>query len=201
MNLADALGAMVRGDPRPLRDILGELPATADRDWVGVWSTTSVLYGTVCGSLAVRQGSAVYPLTIEHHPMQVTGGAPREAVLDDCLPALRDALARPPTVEFHRVSARSLIERLQQAAREGAEPMTWDPAVALLRHHTDLPVDIVRGRVPVMSPDALAREEAILRPLASVLDDPRSFRAHLEEGLMRPPGPRRTLAGWLTSLP
>lgn len=206
-----ALHALIHGDPREVRALLGLLHPEDEWGWVRVWSTTSTLYGTVCGRMTGRQGASVYPMTIEHQAVFVDGGPPREVILDECLPALREALALPPTAERHRTNARALLTRLQEAAVRHRSDSTrwdpageftrWDPAVAVLRHHTDLPVDLLQGRIPMTCPADLAPEAAKLQPLAAVLEDPRAFRAHLEQGLASAPGPRRTLAEWLLALP
>lgn len=85
-----------------------------------------------------------------------------------------------------------------------AEHSAPDDAFALLRHHTDSPVDFFAGRALVGAPYGTVKPEALheeLQHLGSVFSDAGAFDAHLEAGLASASLPRRDLSWRLLRLP
>lgn len=202
--VADMLDALLRGNPAPLivsfQDIrMGNMYLVQH-----LWWEISTIYGQVAGHIDEQRGERHYSPSLACRPVMMTGGPPREvANLKALIHAWRKVLGQPPSRELHR---RNMAETLA-ALRAGTHPYP-DAADALLRHHTDLPVDaflenFARGRTHVgTGPHERPEWEAVLDllPLVPVLESQEAFDAHVRAGLDSPSLPRRDLCWRLTRL-
>ncbi|MGK0359529.1 MAG: hypothetical protein ACI9U2_001831 [Bradymonadia bacterium] len=198
--LAPIVDDWLRGDAKALLTWLDGLDAhplwAVERMW---WELSTAL-GTVIEPPHVCQGDRPLTQTLAFAPPLMTGGAPQRLV--DADQTARAWMARaqgPPTRTRHRLAMRETqVEFLADA-----HP-TPDDAFALLRHHTDDPVDFLAGRPLVgplfgaLSPWHLATE---LQHLAPALTDPAAFDAHLLAGLKSTSLPRHDLSWRLLRLP
>ncbi len=195
--VANQVAALRAADPDPLRRWLRSSPHDPDeRLWLFVWHEVCTLAGRVVGRLVIAQGGLRHPGILGFDVPMVAGGPPREvAEVDDLARALADALDQPVGLDPHRGHALTTLQSLTSLP-----PGDCDAAVALLRHHTDLPVDLLAGRWPVRGPDDAHAEAERLAPLGGILADPARFRAHLQRGVASTSAPRRDLSRRLLDL-
>lgn len=196
--LAEPVEALLAGDTGPFIVLLEALDAWPLPQVERAWWELSTLYGAVLGQVMADADGALIPCTLCSTSIPMTGGAPRRLAEPDALArAWRKALAEPPCRERHRHNLAS--ELAAQRAGRHEQP---DAADALLRHHTELPVDFLAGRRPVGAEygrsGTVAERE--LADLDAVLASSGAFMAHLQAGLVSPSLPRRDLAWRLLQL-
>lgn len=163
------------------------------------WELSTAL-GTVVEAPHVSQGDRLLTQSLAFDAPHMTGGAPRRLVDTDQTVRVWSTQAREAlTRDRHREAMSETLDALLA----GQHP-TPDDAFALLRHHTDAPVDFLAGR-PLVGPpfgtlgaDELAAE---LRPLAAALSDASTFDTHVQAGLSSSSLPRRDLSWRLQRLP
>jgi hypothetical protein len=130
---------------------------------------------------------------------RMTGGAPRRLV--DVNQTANAWTAQARTL-LSRTRHRDAMGATHQALLASSHP-TPDDAFALLRHHTDAPVDFLARRpligplFGVLSPENLAE----LQPLSLLVTDAVAFDTHLQAGLSSNSLPRRDLSWRLLRLP
>lgn len=197
--LANEINALLQGNPSPAAASLDRLQGWPLDVVQETWWEISTLYGRVAGQLEVQWGNDRFPYSLGFAPLMTTGGPPREIANPEALiHAWRAVLSQPPSRELHR---HNMAETLA-ALRAGTHPQP-DSADALLRHHTELPIDWLKGRKPVgTGPHERPEWEAVLDllPLVPVLDSQEAFDAHVRAGLDSPSLPRRDLCWRLTRL-
>lgn len=163
------------------------------------WELSTAL-GTVAEAPHVSQGDRPLTQSLTFDAPLVTGGAPRRLVdADQTVHAwsmrAREALSR----DHHREAMSATLDALLA----GQHPAP-DDAFALLRHHTDSPVDFMAGRPLLGSPFGTLRADELdaeLQPLTAVLSDAAAFDAHVQAGLSSSSLPRRDLSWRLQRLP
>lgn len=191
--------ALLQGNTGPFLAMLDSLTDWPFKEVDRAWWELSTLYGAVLGRLAARAGERLVPYTLMFNPPHMTGGPPDELAEPGVLArAWRAALAEPPARERHRANLQATLAA--QRADRHEQP---DAADALLRTHTDLPVDLFAGR-RFVGPEyrrlgSVAAQE--LTGLDAALASSDAFLAHLQAGLASPSLPRRDLAWRLLQLP
>lgn len=203
--VANEVDALLRGDPAPLVASFQDLRIGMYYLVQRLWWEISTLYGQVAGHIDAQWGERRYSPSFACRPVRTTGGPPREVVnLESLIHDWRTVLGQPPSRELHR---RNMAETLA-SLRAGAHPQP-DSADALLRHHTELPVDtlVPLGDTPKRQhvgtgPHERPEWEAVLDllPLAPVLESQEAFDAHVRAGLDSPSLPRRDLCWRLARL-
>lgn len=167
--------------------------AAVERMW---WELSTAL-GAVIAPPYLHQGDQPLMQTLSFMPPLLTGGAPRRLInADETAHAWRERLRQAPERGQHRDAMRTTARDL--LADTHPQP---DAAFALLRHHTDLPVDILAGRPIVALAGASTAAVTDLRALLPVLADAAAFDAHLQAGLSSPSLARRDLSWRLLRLP
>lgn len=196
--IAPLIDALLAGDPAPLVEVLRHLGDWSIYDGERLWWELSTLYGEVIGAMEIAQASRHIPTMLAFRHPRLTGGAPRTIADPTALAATwRAALAVPPTREGHRRA----MARTLAALRADRHPQP-DAAFALLRHHTDLPVDFFDGRplVGVMGGVPVAAIAAELDALAPAFATAAAFAQQVGDGLASPSLPRRDLCWRLAGL-
>lgn len=197
--VAPLIASLLAGDAEPLRAALDELGKAWLDDIRRLWWELCTLYGEVVGVVEVEQDGVQWPDGLSFILPQMTGGAPRRLHAPDRLAAQwREALRVPPSRELHRLNALATLQSLR--AERHAQP---DSAFALLRHHTDRPVDFWHGRPLVgagggQSVGAIVGE---LHELGLELDSMEGFERLVVRGLSSHSLPRRDLCWRLSRLP
>lgn len=196
--LAGPVEALIQGNTGQFLAILDSLSDWPLMEVEHAWWEISTLFGAVLGRLVAHAGERLVPYTLMFQPPHMTGGPPRELAEPEALVRVwRAALAEPPTRERHRANMKATLAA--QRADRHEQP---DAADALLRHHTDLPVDLFAGRFFV-GPEyrrlgSVAAQE--LTGLDAALASSEAFLGHLQAGLASSSLPRRDLAWRLLQL-
>lgn len=162
------------------------------------WELSTAL-GFVVEAPQVRQGERQVQQSLAFSHPRLTGGAPQRIVGgDETGKAWSHHVRQPLSRTRHRAAMGETLRTLV-----AAEHPTPDDAFALLRHHTDAPVDFFAGRAFVgaygtVNPEKLTAELQHLGPLFADAD---AFDAHLKAGLASASLPRRDLSWRLLRLP
>lgn len=196
--LAGPVEALIGGNTGPFVAVLDSLADWPLPQVERAWWELSTLYGAVLGRVGAWAETQLIPYTLTSQPLPMTGGPPRRlAEPQELARAWRQALVEPPSRERHRHNLAATLAA--QRADRHEQP---DAADALLRHHTDLPVDMLAGRRPVGAEygrlGSVAAQQ--LAGLDEVLASSEAFVNHLQAGLASTSLPRRDLAWRLLQL-
>jgi hypothetical protein len=196
--LAGPVEALLQGDTGLFLALIDSLSDWPLLEVERAWWELSTLCGAVVDHVAARAGEQIIPYALKLRPIHMTGGPPHELADPEALARdWRAALAVPPTRELHRANIKGTLAA--QRADRHDQP---DAADCLLRHHTDLPVDMFTGRHPV-GPEygrvgSMAAQQ--LTDLDAVLASSDAFASHLQAGLASSSLPRCDLAWRLLQL-
>ncbi|MFK8004187.1 MAG: hypothetical protein AB8H86_31770 [Polyangiales bacterium] len=163
------------------------------------WELSTTL-GFVVEAPHVFQGDRPIAQSLAFSAPRITGGAPQRVLRGD---ETAQAWTHHARQRLNRTRHRASMGETLHALLAAEHPFP-DDAFALLRHHTDAPVDFFAGRVLVgpsfgtVTPAEVAAELQHLGPLFS---DAGAFDAHLEAGLASGSLPRRDLSWRLLRLP